>query len=125
MPGVVSQLRHMVQWHVRRMVMLSAGGVLLAIGGGFVTVAAWIGLAPLFGALETAMVLGAAVTGAGLIVICLRNSCPELTVLALDAGLRHMSAAGGPFHPRGDFPPVMEAVLFGLSFHPQTRNRRG
>ena len=105
--------------------MLSVGGVLLAIGGGFVTAAAWIGLVPLLGALETALVLGAAFAGAGLIVIGLRTARPEPKVAGLDAGLRHMSAAGGPFRPRGDLPPVMAAVLFGLSLYLQTRNRRG
>ena len=124
MLSVVSQLRHKAEWHARRTVMLSAGVVLLAIGGGFIVAAAWIGLAPILGALGTALVLGAVFVGAGLSVIGLRSARPEPTVSSLDEGLRHMSAAGGPFRPRGNFPPVMEAFLFGVSIYLQTRNRR-
>ena len=124
MMHLVSQFRRMAEWHARRTAMLSVGVVLLSIGGGFVVAAAWIGLAPLLGALGTSLVIGAVFLGAGLIVLGLRSSGPAPRVRVGDEGLRRMSGADGRSRPTGDFPPVMEAFLFGLSLYLQIRNRR-
>lgn len=121
---LVGQIRRKAGWHARRTVLLSVGGVLMAIGGGFMVAAAWIGLAPILGILGTALVLGAVFVGAGLIVIALRNARPEPKVAGMDERLRQMSGADGLFRPGGDFPPVMEAVLFGMAVYLQSRNRK-
>ena len=124
MMQLVRQFRRTAEWHARRTVMLAVGGVLLAIGGGFVVAAAWIGLVPLLGTLGTSLVIGAAFVGSGLVVLGLRGSRPEPRISGVDEGRRRLSGAEGLFRPGGDFPPVMEAFLFGVSIYLQTRNRR-
>lgn len=124
MMKLVNQVRRKAEWHARRTVMLSVGGVLMAIGGGFIVAAAWIGLAPILGLLGTALVLGAAFVGAGLIVIAMRNLRPEPKITGPQERLREMSGAEGLFRPGEDFPPVMEALLFGVAVYLQSRNRR-
>ena len=121
---IVHQLRDKAEWHARRTALLSLGGVLVAIGGGFIVVAAWIALVPVLGALVTALVLGMVFLGAGLIVLALRNARPAPRVTRVDEGLRQMSGRGGVFRPTGDFPPVLEAFLFGVTVYLQMRNRR-
>ena len=121
---LVKQIRHKAQWHARQTVMLTVGGVLMAIGGGFIVAAAWIGLAPLLGVLGTALVLGAAFAGAGLIVLAMRSARPEPKVEGMDERLRQMSGGSDMFRPGGDFPPVMEAFLFGVGVYLQNRDRK-
>ena len=121
---LVSQIRDKARWHARQTVMLSVGGVLMAIGGGFIVTAAWIGLAPLLGVLGTALVLGAVFVGAGLIVLALRSARPEPEVDGIDARLRQMSGGSDPYRPGGDFPPVMEAFLFGVAVYLKNRDRK-
>lgn len=121
---VVRQLRLKAGWHARQTALLSVGGILVAIGGGFVVAAAWIGLVPILGSLGTALVLGAVFIGAGLIVIGLRNAQPAPRAASIDDGLRQMAGKRGMFRPDGEFPPVMEAFLFGVSVYLQVRNRR-
>ena len=123
MMQLVSQFRRTAEWHARRTAMLSVGVVLLAIGGGFVVAAVWIGLAPLLGALGTSLVIGAVFLGGGLVVLGLRSSGPAPRVRGGDAGMR-MSGAQGTFRPGRDFPPLMEAFLFGVAIYLQTRKRR-
>ena len=123
MLALVGQIRRKAEWHARRTVLLSVGGVLLAIGGGFIVAAAWIGLAPILGTLGTALVLGGVFLGAGLVVIAMRNARPEPKVAGLDERLRQTAGADGPYRPAGDFPPVLEALLFGVTVYLQSRNR--
>ena len=118
---LVRQIRDKARWHVRQTVMLSVGGVLMAIGGGFIVAAAWIGLAPLLGVLGTALVLGAVFVGAGLIVLALRSARPAPKVDVMDARRRRMSGGSDPYRPGGNLPPVMEALLFGVDVY--LRNR--
>ncbi len=124
MRTLVSQIRHKARWHARQTVMLSVGVVLMAIGGGFVVAAAWIGLVPLLGVLGTALVLAAVFVGAGLIVLALRSARPEPRIAGVDERLRRMSGGDDLFRPGGEFPPVMEAFLFGVTVYLKNRNRK-
>ena len=121
MLAAFSQLRDRANLQLRRTAMLSFGAVLMAIGGGFIAAAAWIGLAPLMGAVGASLALGAVFVVAGAIAIGLRGTRPAP---AMDAGMQRMSGADGLFRPGGDFPPVMEAFLFGVAVYLQMRNRR-
>lgn len=56
--------------HVARALALSAaGGLMVAVGAGFLTVAAWILLATSYGTLTAAAVIGAVYMGVGLIFL--------------------------------------------------------
>ncbi|MBB5516833.1 hypothetical protein FHS89_002875 [Rubricella aquisinus] len=83
---------------------LGTGGALcLAVGAGFLTVAAWIYLATLEGTLFAAGIIGAVYVGIGLILIGLAS--------ARRSDVPHAHPAP---QTSAQTPPLAEAFLFGL-----------
>lgn len=94
-----------------------AGGLLVAVGAVFLTVAVWIALEESAGALFAATVIGAVYLGAGLVFI-------GLSVASRRPPRPSAPPAGDrPPPARKPLPPLMEAFLFGLSAGMGTERR--
>lgn len=61
----------------RAMALSAAGGILVFVGAGFLTLAAWIMLATAYGTLTAAAVIGAVYMGLGLICLGLAGRRPH------------------------------------------------
>ncbi|MEO1563432.1 MAG: phage holin family protein [Pseudomonadota bacterium] len=88
---------------------LFTGGLLcMAVGAGFLTVAAWILLTLAHGAMIAALVIGAAYFGLGLVLLG----------IAATRASSHSEAAPAVARPHAqqtiDAPPLMQAFLHGL-----------
>lgn len=121
LPGA-AEVRGYVRTSARRGLALGAGAVLIAVGVGFVIAAVWMLLAQSFGAIAASLVLAALLLGAGLILVAL---APKPAPLPLpEERLRLQAAKGLLFRPSGGQPPLLEALLFGLSVAIQIRASR-
>lgn len=107
------------------------GGLCMLAGLAFLTLAAWIALAAQHGALVAALVLGLGYAGLALVLLALAARRPGRPRPAgatadahpdrggdtdRDAMLRAVFAGAGlKVPPRGEFPPLVEAFMFGLT----------
>jgi hypothetical protein len=106
----------------RRGALIAAGGLLVAVGTGFVLAAIWTLIAQVYGPVAASLGVGGLVLGAGILLIAL---APRQPVLPTPAQKLRLNAAAGPaFRPTGQFPPMVEAFLFGISIALQLRNSR-
>lgn len=122
LPGA-AEVRGYVRISARRALVLAAGGLLIAVGAGFGIAAAWQGIAQAFGPIAANLALAALLLGAGLIALALAPKAPPLPMP--EERLRVQMARGMIFRPSGGHPPLLEALLFGLSVAMQIRaNRR-
>ncbi|MFN3936684.1 MAG: phage holin family protein [Gemmobacter sp.] len=120
----VAELKRAAGQTARQAAMAAAGGVLLAVGVAFLTVAIWIGLSDAFGPLVAALAIAALYAGAGLLVLWLGGRRqPAPAVPAPAARLRTAASQGTLFRPQGRFPPLVEAFLFGVSTYLTLRDR--
>ncbi|TVP99986.1 MAG: hypothetical protein EA338_06035 [Roseinatronobacter sp.] len=117
------QIRLRLQWQMRQIVIAALGGALLAVGGGFLVSAGWLILAEEFSPLIASFACGAILCGLGLIVLAFRGRGAPV-IPTLDQQLRAQSARGEGYRPKGDFPALMEAFLFGVSIYAQIKNRK-
>ena len=92
-----------------RTAMLSGGAICVLVGIGFLTMALWLHLALLFGAILASLIIGAAYLGVGLIVMGLGIAKPA-----------HESATASGPQPEAaptdtsDAPPLVQAFLYGM-----------
>ncbi len=117
-------LRLKAHWYARRMRLAVIGGLLLAIGGGFLVAAGWKVLAEQFAPLVATLSCAAVFLGAGLIFLSRVNAQPEPRIPSLDERLRADAARGRYTAPDGQFPALMEAFLFGVATYTRVRNQR-
>lgn len=117
------QIRLKVQWQMRQIVIAALGGVLLAVGGGFLVSAGWMVLAEEFSPLIANLSCGGIFFGLGLIVLAFRGR-DEPQIPTIDQRLRARAARGESYQPKGEFPALMEAFLFGVSVYTQVKNRK-
>jgi cytochrome c biogenesis protein CcdA len=118
----VADVKHYARTTARRGVMFAAGGVLVAVGGAFLLAALWSFIAQHFGPVIASLGIGVLILGAGLVVM---SMAPRQPTLPTPAQKLRVNASARPFKPTGQFPPVIEAFLFGISVALQVRNRRG
>jgi hypothetical protein len=101
--GMMARLRE----GVRHAGLLVLAILMIAVAGGFITVAIWMLVAAAWSPLEAALVLAGLYLGLGLLCLVLaRPARPHPK-----ASPRAQSPAAGPAAP---FPPLTEAFLFGL-----------
>lgn len=117
------QIQLRLQWQMRQLVMAALGAALLALGCGFLVAAGWLILAEEFSPLIANLACGAILCGLGLIMLALRGRGAPV-VPTVDQQLRAQSARGEGYRPKGDFPALMEAFLFGVSIYSQIKNRK-
>jgi len=118
----LAELRRYASGSARRAAFLAAGGLCIAIGGGFLLSALWLIVAAQFGPVAASLVLAALLFGAGLIVLAMAPPAPTLPTPA--ERLREAGAQGTAYRPSGHLPPLAEAFLFGISVALQIRSRR-
>ncbi|MBW6416908.1 phage holin family protein [Celeribacter sp. PS-C1] len=70
---MLTALQHNLARGARRAAWVSAGGILMAVGIGFLTVAAWITLSTLRDAQFAALVIGLVYVGVGLVIVALNT----------------------------------------------------
>lgn len=116
------------------------GGLCMLAGLGFLTLAAWIAMAAQHGALVAALVLGLGYAGLALVLLALAARRPPRQPrpagatadphpdrggdMDRDAMLRAVFAGAGlKVPPRGEFPPLVEAFMFGLTAALTLRDR--
>lgn len=116
-------IRLKVQWQVRQIAIAALGVALLALGGGFLVAAVWMVLAREFSPLIANLACGATLFGLGLIVLAFRGR-GEPQIPSIDQRLRAQAARGENYQPKGEFPALMEAFLFGVSVYTQVKNRK-
>lgn len=122
LPGA-GEMRSYVRVSTRRGLVLAAGAILIAVGAGFVVAALWLMLAQAFGPIQANLGLAAILVGAGLVALALAPRQPPLPVP--EERLRVKAVQSLLFRPSGGQPPLLEALLFGLSVAMQIRaNRR-
>lgn len=119
--GLIGAVKQKSARAIRRALLNACGGVLVAIGLGFLTCAAWIMLEDAYSAIAAALVLAGIYGGLGLILLGVAASSgtrdkadPET------APLRDPSAPPQP----GAMPPLVEAFMIGLNAALAARGRR-
>lgn len=117
------QIRLRLQWQMRQLVIAVLGAALLTVGVGFLLSAGWMVLAQEFSPLVANLACGAIFFGLGLIVLAVRGRGAPV-IPTVDQQLRAQAARGEGYKPRGDFPALMEAFLFGVSIYAQIKNRK-
>ena len=117
-----ADLRRFASGAARRAAVLAAGGLCLAIGGGFLLSALWLVTAERFGSVVASLAMAGLLMGAGLILLVLAPAPPTLPTPA--DRLRKAGAQGTAYRPSGHLPPLAEAFLFGLSVALQVRSQR-
>ncbi|MBL4916679.1 hypothetical protein [Szabonella alba] len=118
-----------LQLQARNLVLGLIGGILVAIGAGFLVTALWMLLAEQFDAKIASLVIGGVILGGGLIVMALRgsgrSSGHRSKSARLDEEQRLAAAAAArqsrPFGPGGPYPALMEAFLLGVTTYLQIR----
>lgn len=117
-----AELKLSARSHARHSAYLVAGGVLVAVGAGFLTAAIWIALATAFNGLAAALIIAGTYLGMGLLLL---GIAPRPIPLAPPAvRLRAAARKGQIYQPTGSFPPMAEAFLFGLAMAIQMKNKR-
>ncbi|WP_321364660.1 phage holin family protein [uncultured Celeribacter sp.] len=71
---MLTALQHNLARGARRAAWVSVGGVLMAVGIGFLTVAAWIMLSTLRDAQFAALVIGLVYVGFGMVIVAVNSS---------------------------------------------------
>lgn len=118
--GLISALKYRSARAIRRALMLCVGGVLVAVGIGFLTSAAWIALEDAYSSLAAALIIAAFYLGVGLIVMGIASSSGSRDGNAPEATpLRDPAAPPRP----GAMPPLAEAFIIGLNAALAARGR--
>ena len=118
----LTEVKQVARGTARRTAFLTAGGVLVLVGFGFLLAALWLGLETAFGPLAASLVVAGLLLGVGLLVLGLAPRQPVFK--SMDARLRKQARDGGLYQPTGAIPPLAEAFLFGLAVSMQIKNRR-
>ncbi|MEP3334137.1 phage holin family protein [Sedimentitalea sp.] len=92
-----------------RTTMLGGGAVCVLVGIGLLTMALWMHLTLLFGAILASLIIGAAYLGVGLIAIGISVAKPAHHPGPATEPTRD----GAPFDT-GNAPPLMQAFLYGM-----------
>lgn len=119
----VHQLQRKAAWHARRLQLTAVGGALFAIAGAFLTAAIWMAIRGELGPIMASLIVGTLFAATGGLVMYLRRSRPEPTVPTISQQFRSAGSKGTLYQPRGQFPPLLEAFLFGASTYLQLRDR--
>lgn len=130
---------HRAGMAARKAVLMAGAGLALCVGFGFLTAALWIFLATVQDHLFAALVIGLIYVGAGMILIAVAAKGrpqpiphaaprPEFTSARSHAADplhdARVAAEGPAAPPRGEFPPLMEAFIFGLNTAAKVRRRK-
>ncbi|WP_366869285.1 phage holin family protein [uncultured Tateyamaria sp.] len=107
-------IREKVAQTARRAGLLSGGLLLCTVGFGFLTTAAWFALLPTVGITVTALIVGAAYAGIGLILIGVGSVQTKGHRPA-----QPQQAADAP-----DSPPIVQAFMYGLQAGTQADRAR-
>ncbi|HEY9038278.1 MAG TPA: phage holin family protein [Roseovarius sp.] len=116
--GLVSALKDRSARAIRRALLGIVGGVLVAVGLGFLTSAAWIMLEDVYSAAAAAVILAGVYIGFGLIALGVASSSAKR-----DAAARTpLNDPATPPQP-GALPPLAEAFIIGLNAALAARGR--
>ncbi len=118
--GLVSAIKDRSARAIRRALVVTAGGIFVAIGVGFLTSAAWILLEDAYSALAAALILAGVYIGFGLIAFGVASSSAKHEASA--APHSPLSNPTTPPQP-GAMPPLAEAFIIGLNAAYAARGR--
>lgn len=122
MLAALQNIKAKAEWQMSRVILALAGLVLLSIGGGFLVAAIWMILAAEFSALIATLLCAALFVGAGLIVLTIRSLRTEPPALSNVA--RKSAPSARADRRAGDYPALIEAIVFGVSVYQRLRNER-
>lgn len=120
----VHHMKRQAQWHSGNIALAVLAGAMLAVGLGFMVAASWMMLAQHFTPLVATYAIGLVFLGLSGILLLIKRLRPAPPIPSLDAQLRANAAQGRAYQPRGEFPALLEAFLFGVNTYVQVRNRR-
>ncbi|MBZ8118932.1 phage holin family protein [Roseovarius sp. LXJ103] len=104
---MLDRAKHSAAQLARKTGLLTGGLLCIAVGAGFLTVAAWIALASAYDALMAAGITGAVYVGVGFVIIGLAGSGPR--------GQMPQPEPKPKSAPRpSSAPPLMQAFLHGM-----------
>ncbi len=118
--GLISAFKDRSARAIRRALISAVGGVLVAIGVGFLTSAAWIMLEDVYSAAAAALILAGIYIGIGLIALGVASSWAKRD--AVSAPRSPLSDPAAPPQP-GAMPPLAEAFIIGLNAAIAARGR--
>lgn len=120
----VHHMKRQAQWHGSNIALAICAGAMLVIGIGFMVAASWMMLAQQFSALVATYAIGLVFLGLSGVLLLVKRLRRAPPVPSLDAQLRANAAQGRAYQPKGEFPALLEAFLFGVNTYVQVRNRR-
>ncbi|PVA11213.1 hypothetical protein DC366_05510 [Pelagivirga sediminicola] len=119
--GLIDALKYRSARAIRRALMCGVGGLMVAIGIGFLTAAGWILLEQVYSAAVAALVLAGIYAGIGLIILGMAASSARRERFSPEAApLREPAKPPQP----GAMPPLAEAFIIGLNAALAARGRR-
>lgn len=92
-----------------RTAMLSGGTICVCVGIGFLTMALWMQLTLLYGAILASLIIGAAYLGVGLVVMGI-----SVAKHARDTPAAAEARSDSAPVDTGDAPPLVQAFLYGM-----------
>lgn len=122
--AAVEHIRRKAKWFSRKVLITATGVVLLSVGAGFLTAAVWMLLAAEFSPIIATIACSAFFLGVGILLLVVSRGEPEPVMPSMDEQLRAQAAHGQTRPPPGEFPALMEAVLFGISTYVRIRDQR-
>lgn len=108
---MLEAIEHKAKTAARKVALSSLGGLMLSVGLGFLTAAAWMYIALVADAMTAALVIGGTYVGLGLILMGLSS--------AREVGTHHSTRTSAPSQP----PPLMQAFLQGMQAGAQAQRR--
>ncbi|MBR3370616.1 MAG: phage holin family protein [Rhodobacteraceae bacterium] len=120
----VHHIKRQANWHGGNIALALCAGAMLVVGLGFMVAAIWMMLALQFSSLIATYVIGLFFLGLSGILLLVKRTRRPPPIPTLDAQLRANAARGRAYQPKGEFPALLEAFLFGVNTYVQLRNRR-
>ncbi|MGP9790132.1 phage holin family protein [Roseinatronobacter sp. NSM] len=116
-------IKRQAGWHGGNIALALCAGAMLVVGLGFMVAALWMLLAVQFSSLVATYVMGLFFLGLSGVLLLIKRLRRPPPVPSLDADLRATAARGQAYQPKGEFPALLEAFLFGVNTYVQVRNR--
>jgi len=127
MRGPVQALNRAAARMARMSALLAGAGLMLMAGLAFLTAAGWLFLASLRDPLFASLIVGLIYCGGGLILLAIAVSGARSAPGNKTAEEFRTAAHEGSLDPpsTGEFPPLLEAFIFGLNTALRLRRRKG
>lgn len=121
-----SDLQRYARNESRRLAVLAAGWLFVATGTGFLLAAVWMLVAEQFGPVAASFALTGLTAGLGILIVLMAPRQQDMIKPPTERR-RRPAERQNLFRPDGDMPPLVQALLFGISIalDVRARQRRG